>query len=97
MFKNIHSRTSLICMILLAGITISCKTEKSCSTGCRYSKTEDISMQKKLNTKKTVKELHRSTLTGTLTKDLDKQENMNSGKAVKKRQKKSKTSNQPIL
>lgn len=54
-------------------------------------------MQKKLNTKKTVKELHRSTLTGTLTKDLDKQENMNSGKAVKKRQKKSKTSNQPIL
>ncbi|HNW90173.1 MAG TPA: hypothetical protein PKN48_10955 [Bacteroidales bacterium] len=97
MFKNIHTRTSLICMILLAGIAISCKTEKSCSTGCRYGNTEDIGIHKKLNTKKTVKELHRSTLTGTLTKDLDKQENMNSGKAVKKRPKKSRTINQPIL
>jgi len=87
---------NVIGLLLFACLMVSCQTKQSCTSECRYGKAEEISKRKKINAKRTAKELQKSTLTGMPTKEIDLQNNPDLKKNTA-RKKKSKIYNNPIL
>jgi hypothetical protein len=95
-YVSLFNRFSLLPLIIFLFFITSCKTERSCS-GCDRLGNSDYSIEKKMNMKKTARELHNTTLTGTRTKDMEKAENKDFEKVAKKRKKQEENNNKPIL